>query len=76
MVLKTSLRKAKVDAEVTNSSIENIPSDVDLVVTHRQLLSRAKELNKNNNMQFMEITNFIEAKQYIDIVEHVKKSME
>ena len=76
MVLKTSLRKAKVDAEVTNSSIENIPPDVDLVVTHRQLLSRAKELNKNNNMQFMEITNFIEAKQYIDIVEHVKKSME
>ena len=65
-----------VDAEVTNSSIENIPPDVDLVVTHRQLLSRAKELNKNNNMQFMEITNFIEAKQYIDIVEHVKKSME
>ena len=76
MVLKTSLRKAKVDAEVTNSSIENIPPDVDLVVTHRQLLSRAKELNKNNNMQFMEITNFIEAKQYIDIVEHVKKSKE
>ena len=75
-VLKTSLRKAMVDAEVTNSSIENIPPDVDLVVTHRQLLSRAKELNKNNNMQFMEITNFIEAKQYIDIVEHVKKSKE
>lgn len=75
-VLKTGLRKAMVDAEVINSSIENIPDGTDLVVTHKQLASRTKELCKNKNVQIMTITNFIEARQYADIIEHIKKSKE
>jgi len=73
-VLKSKLRKNMLDVSVANASVENIPSDVDLVVTHKKLLARAKTLVNNPKTQFMSITNFVEADQYDDIIAHIKKN--
>lgn len=73
-VLKTKLKKAMIDIKVTNSKIEDIPSDTDLVITHVQLIDRAKKLHGDKSITFMSITNFIEGSQYDEIVEHIKNS--
>lgn len=71
-VLKNKLKKAMIDIKVANSKIEEIPDDTDLVITHIQLLDRAKKLHADKGFEFMSITNFIEGSQYDDIVEYIK----
>jgi PTS system mannitol-specific IIC component len=73
-VLKNKLRKSMIDVSVSNASVENIPFDADLVITHKKLLSRARTLVNNPKIQFMSITSFVEANQYDDIVAHIKKN--
>lgn len=73
-VLRAAAKKAMLNVVVENASVNNIPSHIDLVITHAGLLSRAKENCANPDTQFMAITNFIEAKQYARIVEHIKKN--
>lgn len=75
-ILKSKLRKKMIDVTVANTKIEEIPKDVDLVVTHTQLVERAKKLHDNGRIKFMTITNFMESDQYDDIVnlvEHLKR---
>ncbi|QKJ86094.1 PTS mannitol transporter subunit IICB [Paramixta manurensis] len=71
-VLKNKLRKAMIDVQVANTKIEEIPGDADLVITHVQLVDRAKKLHSDKDMIFMPITNFIEGKQYDDIINFIK----
>ncbi|MCS5939762.1 hypothetical protein LNO10_27025 [Klebsiella variicola subsp. variicola] len=59
---------------VANASVSSIPEDTDLVVTHADLLNRARQNNKNPDTQFISIKNFIEAKQYDRVLEHVQKN--
>lgn len=73
-ILKSKLRKAMIDVEVNNAKIEDIPKDVDLVVTHTQLFDRAKKLHDNGRIIFMSLNNFMEGGQYDSIVEYVKNS--
>ena len=61
------------DISVTNASLNNIPDDVDLIITHKDLLERAKSIVKNPNTQFIGISNFLEAKEYDKIIETLKK---
>ena len=73
-VLKTQIRKRMLDVSVSNSQIEAIPADADLVITHTQLVDRAKKLHDDGSKKFMTITNFIEADQYTDIVDFIAAS--
>lgn len=73
-VLKTKLKKAMIDIKVANAKIEEIPSDTDLVITHIQLIDRAKKLHGDKGITFMSITNFIEGSQYDEIVEYIKNN--
>ncbi len=73
-ILRARLKKAMLDIEVRNTKIEEIPHDVDMIVTHAQLFDRAKKLHDNGKIAFMSITNFIEGAQYDAIVEYVKNS--
>jgi len=72
-ILKTKLKKAMLDVEISNTKIEEIPKDVDLVITHTQLVERAKKLHDDGRIKFMTITNFMEGDQYNEIVEYVKR---
>lgn len=74
-VLRNLLKKAQVeDVVVKNTSISNLPNDADLIVTHIDLMQRAKSSINNNNIIFMGIRNFVEGKQYDEIINLVKEN--
>ncbi|MEE3652167.1 MULTISPECIES: PTS mannitol transporter subunit IICBA [unclassified Brenneria] len=65
------LRKKVQDAglkniSVTNSAINNLPDDVDLVITHRDLTERA--LRHAPQAQHISLTNFLDSQLYGDVV--------
>src|SRR5699024_1743089 len=41
-LLKNKFKKENIDIEVTNSAINQIPDDADIVITHKNLTDRAK----------------------------------
>lgn len=67
-ILKSKVRKRMLDVEVTNAKIEEIPVDADLVVTHTQLVGRARQLHDDGKRRFLTITNFMQSEQYDEIV--------
>jgi mannitol PTS system EIICBA or EIICB component len=74
-VLRNRLKKAQVEGvEVKNASISNIPAGTDLIITHYDLMSRAKSNVTDPNVQFMGITNFIEADQYKRIISLIQNN--
>lgn len=72
-ILKTQAKKAMLNVDISNAKIEEIPNDADLVITHTQLVERAKKLHDDGHKKFMTITNFMEGDQYKDIVEYLKQ---
>ncbi|MCU1407245.1 MAG: mannitol transporter subunit [Glaciihabitans sp.] len=72
-ILKSKIRKAMLDVEVTNSKIEEIPPGVDLIVTHTKLIDRTMKQHDDGVVKFMAITSFVEAPQFDEIVELVKR---
>ena len=65
------LRKKVQDAgltqiSVTNSAINNLPDDVDLVITHRDLTERA--IRQVPQAQHISLTNFLDSHLYSDLV--------
>jgi len=73
-ILKSKLRKAMIDVEVTNSKIEEIPTGVDLIVTHTSLIDRTMKMHDDGVVKFMTITNFVEGPQFDEIVALVKRA--
>lgn len=74
-VLRNRLKKAQIEGvEVKNASISNLPDDVDLIVTHFDLMKRAKANVNRPNVSFMGIRNFVEATQYDGIIHQVKQN--
>lgn len=68
------LRKKVADAglnnlSVTNSAINSLPEDVDLVITHRDLTERA--MRHAPQAQHISLTNFLDSKLYSDLVERL-----
>jgi PTS system mannitol-specific IIC component len=65
------LRKKVQDAglsniSVTNTAINNLPDDVDLVITHRDLTERA--MRQVPHAQHISLTNFLDSGLYTDLV--------
>ncbi|MBE6831893.1 MAG: PTS mannitol transporter subunit IICBA [Ruminococcaceae bacterium] len=65
-VLSKKLREAGLDIQVLHSSIEDIPRDVQIVVTHHELMERVKKVVPN--AQLVTITNFMAAPEYDELV--------
>ncbi|WP_039057918.1 PTS mannitol transporter subunit IICBA [Enterobacter sp. Bisph1] len=68
------LRKKVQDAglssiSVTNSAINNLPSDVDLVITHRDLTERA--MRQAPQAQHISLTNFLDSGLYTNLTERL-----
>lgn len=72
----TSFRKkvkaAGLPINVTNTAIENIPGDADIVVTQQNLTDRARA--KAPNAHHVSIDNFINNPVYEDLIEELKAS--
>lgn len=72
-ILKSKVQKARLEIEVGNRSISNIPDDADMIITLDGLLERAKNSVKNpDDIIFIGITNFLENAEYDKIIEKLK----
>ncbi|SDH91800.1 PTS system, mannitol-specific IIC component [Alteribacillus persepolensis] len=69
-VLKQKVKKAGLDIEVTNTSINQIPEDADLVVTHKDLTERAQA--KHPDAEHVSVDNFLNSGKYDELVESWK----
>ncbi|MBP1047703.1 PTS mannitol transporter subunit IICBA [Enterococcus sp. BWM-S5] len=68
-VLRNKVKKAGLSIEVVNSAIAQLPTDADVVVTHKDLTSRAKE--KLPNAYHVSVENFLNGDQYDQLVEEL-----
>ncbi|WP_338788308.1 PTS mannitol transporter subunit IICB [Metabacillus sp. FJAT-53654] len=70
-ILRNKVQKADIkDVEVTNTSINNIPNDADIVITHKDLTDRAKA--KLPNAHHVSVDNFLNSPRYEEIINELK----
>lgn len=69
-ILKNKVKKAGLSIDVTNSSINNIPLDADVVITHKDLTDRAKA--KHPNAIHISVENFLNSPKYDELLEKLK----
>ncbi|KPC98292.1 PTS system mannitol-specific EIICB component [Geobacillus sp. BCO2] len=64
------MQKAGLDIEVTNTAINQLPADADIVVTHQNLTDRAKA--KLPNAYHVSVENFLNSPKYDELIEKLK----
>ncbi len=69
--LKNKVKKAGLDIEVKNTSIDQLDKDVDIVITHKQLTERAKSVAPK--AQHISLEDFIMTDVYDKLVDQLKK---
>jgi len=69
--LRKKIKAAGLDIEVVHSSIEEIPSDAQLIVTHESLADRAH--TDHPGIEIVTITNFVGAPEYDTLVRRLAK---
>lgn len=72
-VLRKKVNEANLPIEVINTAIQRIPSDVDLVVTHKELTPTALEAQPNK--QHLSISDYLKAPEYDQLVERLKNEL-
>ncbi|WP_017729351.1 PTS mannitol transporter subunit IICB [Halalkalibacterium ligniniphilum] len=70
-ILRDKVKKAGLDIEVTNTAINNLPDDVDIVITHKDLTDRAKA--KQPNAEHISVENFLNSPKYTELLERLQK---
>lgn len=69
-LLKKKVSEAGLDIVVTNTSINNIPDDADIIITHKDLTERARA--KNSSAIHLSVENFLGSPIYDEIIENIK----
>ncbi|WP_392561332.1 PTS mannitol transporter subunit IICBA [Orbus sturtevantii] len=70
-VLNKKVKDAGLNISVTNLAINNLPTDVDIVITHRDLTERAKQ--HAPNAHHISLINFLDSDLYSQLVESLKE---
>jgi len=70
-LMRKKIEEAGLDIEVVHSSIEEIPEDADIVITHEKLTDRAKSVAPD--AEHVSITNFVNNPIFDKIIEGLKK---
>lgn len=73
-ILRNKVQKANLNIEVTNTAINQIPDDADIVITHQNLTDRAKE--KLPNAYHVSVENFLNSPKYDELMETLKGQSE
>jgi PTS system mannitol-specific IIC component len=68
--LRSKFKKAGINIEVIHCSIEEIPDDVQMVVTHKDLAARVKA--KKGTIEIVSISNFVGAPEYDELVKRLQ----
>ncbi|CUA80393.1 PTS mannitol transporter subunit IICB [Anoxybacillus suryakundensis] len=69
-IMRNKVQKAGLDIEVTNTAINQLPADADVVITHQNLTDRAKE--KLPNAYHVSVENFLNSPKYDEFIEMLK----
>ncbi|MED1438111.1 MULTISPECIES: PTS mannitol transporter subunit IICB [Aeribacillus] len=70
-ILRNKVKKAGLNIEVTNTAINNLPDDADIVFTHKDLTDRAKA--KLPNATHISVENFLNSPKYDELLEKLKE---
>ncbi|MFC0525155.1 PTS mannitol transporter subunit IICB [Pontibacillus salicampi] len=70
-LLKNKFKKADIHIDVTNMAINDLPSDVDIVITHKDLTERA--IQKVPNAHHISVENFLNSPKYDELIKELKK---
>ncbi|WP_268875890.1 PTS mannitol transporter subunit IICB [Gottfriedia acidiceleris] len=70
-ILRKKVKTAGIELEVTNVAINNLPNDVDVVITHKDLTDRAKA--KVPNAVHISVENFLNSPKYDELVNSLLK---
>ena len=70
-ILKNKMKQAGLDVTVSNTSISNLPKDAEVIITHKDLTSRAKE--KLPNAYHISVENFLNSPKYDELINQLKK---
>jgi mannitol PTS system EIICBA or EIICB component len=70
-ILRNKVQKAGLDIEVTNTAINQLPEDADIVITHKNLTDRAKE--KCPNAYHVSVENFLNSPKYDELINTLKE---
>lgn len=65
-VLRKKIQDANLDINVSNTAINNLPIEVDIVITHKDLTDRAKLYAPNAH--HISLTNFLDSELYTQLV--------
>lgn len=65
-VLRKKIQDANLDINVSNTAINNLPIEVDIVITHKDLTVRAKQYAPNAH--HISLTNFLDSELYTQLV--------
>lgn len=71
-ILRKKLSKANLNVTVTNTAINDIPPDADIVITHHTLTDRARM--KAPNAEHISIDDFIKSPAYDELVQRLSQS--
>lgn len=69
-LLNDKMKKAGIDIPVINSSINEIPEDADIIITHRELSERAKQ--KVPGAWHISVDNFLNSPEYDNLINELK----
>ncbi|GEM02421.1 PTS system, mannitol-specific IIC component [Halolactibacillus halophilus] len=70
-LLRDKFKKANVDIDVTNTAINQLPEDADLIITHKDLTDRAK--NKRPDAIHVSVENFLNSPKYQELIDQLSK---
>lgn len=73
-ILRNKMQQAGLDIEVTNTSINELPQDADVVITHKDLTERAKA--KLPQATHISVENFLNSPKYDELVERLKNNID
>lgn len=68
-ILRKKMKEAAIDITVVNTAINDIPSDADIVITHKSLTDRAR--NKAPQAEHISIENFMKSPEYDELVKRL-----
>ncbi|MGV2875912.1 PTS mannitol transporter subunit IICB [Macrococcus capreoli] len=70
-MMRNKFKKAGINLDVTNTAINQLPSDVDLVITQKVLTDRA--IKQAPNAIHISVDNFLNSPRYEELIENLKK---
>ncbi|TWT25871.1 PTS mannitol transporter subunit IICB [Planomicrobium sp. CPCC 101110] len=73
-LLRNKFKKAQIDIPVSNTAINQLPADADVVVTHKDLTDRAKA--KLPQAEHISVENFMNSPEYDKLAQRLKEQGE